>query len=114
MKIRTSLVSNSSSSSFIIQGIVINGELGESLYNKGWSELRNLGLSVEQLRDFFSGNEPEGYIVGISLGEMEDGVPMKISPKSNSEIVEKLKQLEIPVEEKDIEIYVQFISNDNY
>lgn len=114
MKTRKGFVSNSSSSSFIIQGIVIEGELGESLYNKSWSELNALGIKVKELRDYFSDDEPEGYLVGIDIGSMCDGVPTKIKQLPVTEVIEVLKKVGIHANPEEVSVYVQFISNDNY
>jgi hypothetical protein len=111
MKIRNGFVSNSSSSSFIIQGIKISNEIYDGLEP---SKIYSNKLKTEANRYYFSDEEPDGHIIGVSLGYLEDGVIDEITPIDKKEIIERLEKIGINATEEEIKIYAQFISNDNY
>jgi len=118
MKIRNGFVSNSSSSSFIVHGVKLGLEESSKLFDEDdyWDFSRKNELEVEQDRYFFGG-DLEGYIVGVSGGDFEDGEVTKIknlTEEDKVKIVEKLKSAGIEKSVEDVDIYIQFVSNDNY
>jgi len=118
MKIRNGFVSNSSSSSFIVHGVKLSLDESSKLFTDDdyWRFSRNNNLCIEQDRFYFDG-ELEGYIVGVGGGSFEDGEVTKIknlTDEDKEKIVDKLKSVGIEKTVDDVDIYVQFISNDNY
>ena len=80
MKIRQGYVSNSSSSSFVIQGIKISNEE----FDKIEKNLLN-DISYKPDRYYFSDDEPTGVIIGVKGGNMEDGCVTKIKSLTDEE-----------------------------
>jgi hypothetical protein len=118
MKIRNGFVSNSSSSSFIVHGVQLSLDESSNLFDGDnyWNFSRDNNLCIEQDR-FYFGGDLEGYIVGVNGGDFEDGQVTKIknlTEDDKEKIVEKLKSVGIEKTVEDVNIYIQFISNDNY
>jgi hypothetical protein len=118
MKIRNGFVSNSSSSSFIVHGVKLSLDESSKLFSDDdyWKFSNDNNLCIEHDRYYFGG-DLEGYIVGISGGNLEDGEVVKIknlTEDDKEKIVEKLKSVGIEKTVEDVNIYVQFVSNDNY
>lgn len=119
MKIRNGYVSNSSSSSFIINGAKITNEEAENINNKfSWRDLYDMNISIEQNRKYFSNEEPDGYIIGVSDQGLDDGDVLELKPLSEErkqEIVNKITEcLNIQIDIENMKTYIQYISNDNY
>ena len=119
MKIRNGFVSNSSSSSFIIRGIRIKKDavakaFGVDSFDKiPWN--RNDGIVIEDTRDYFDGEETDDCIVGIDLGDLEDGVVKEIPNTHDPDIIKKLNSIGIfAPNHNSLSTFVQYISNDNY
>ena len=118
MKIRSGFVSNSSSSSFIINGVKVTNKVYEDKLEKiEWEEMRKLGLGIEPDRYYFSDDEADGYIVGLADKEPDDGAVTEITPLTEElkeKIVDQMSDIGIEINVDDVKTYVQFISNDNY
>jgi hypothetical protein len=118
MKIRNGFVSNSSSSSFIVHGVKLSLDESSKLFSDDdyWKFSKDNKLCVEQDR-FYFGGDLEGYIVGICGGNLEDGEVIKIKNltiEDKEKIVEKLRTAGIEKTIDDVDIYIQYVSNDNY
>ena len=128
MKSRECFVSNSSSSSFIIRGLVVNEDKLASLlgippeekrsygYNFGMAlKEKNCGLEVHGNSNFFGGDPTGEVILGIDLPEPQDGQVVEI--KDDSENDQKLKEGLAKLGLKDygsFSTFFQYVSNDNY
>jgi len=134
MKIRNGFVSNSSSSSFIVRGIKISYKKlpkdilknlpedpdggdsdGDMSYQiDEYFENKRTGLICKSTRDFFDGKVKPEVIIGIEVGDFEDGVVFEIEDTMNidEKVISKLKKLGIEAEK--LSTFVQYISNDNY
>lgn len=118
MKIRTGFVSNSSSQSFIIRGVIVSDKELEALgCNKdghyGWGNKN--GLSVHSTRNVFGGGDKGEYVVGLRICEMQDGevVSLPVNP-DDTKVIEFLTKASVNVEGRPLQWHLQFISNDNY
>jgi len=78
MKIRNGFVSNSSSSSFIVHGTELSLEESSKLFvdDDYYTFSYKNNIIIKQNRYYFGG-ELDGYIIGISGGELSDGVVTK-------------------------------------
>jgi len=129
MKIRNGYVSNSSSSSFIIRGMKIEKDvmiekLNISLEDEGvdiedeWEVMELLqskfeGFSFEPTGNAFEGREWDTFIVGKSLGSLEDGEAIELkdmTPEENEEILNKFKKLGFDGE---LKTFIEMLSTDN-
>jgi hypothetical protein len=130
MKIRSGFVSNSSSSSFIIKGTKYKkddlislfkledkprrfGDKNDVIYDYFSNYFSNTKLEIEDTRDYFDGEETDDVVIGKHIGSMEDGCISTIPESNDEEIKKLLEEAGLPVPDK-LEIFVQFISNDNY
>jgi len=130
MKIRQALVSNSSSSSFIMRGIVIETKKLVEILNLKDIEEENIyqevechlsdnhpKLSLESTGYFFDSDRDDSEVVlGINIHEPNDGVAIVIDDNYPDEkVVKELQKVGIPKEDmKDLKTIFWFISNDNY
>jgi hypothetical protein len=118
MKIRTGFVSNSSSQSFLVRGIRVKKDIAAKAFGVDSFEkipYKPNGLVIEDTRDYFDGAETDDCIVGIDMGDLEDGVVLEIPNTNDDEVVKKLTAAGIPVfSNNDLSTFVQYISNDNY
>ncbi len=129
MKVRQGFVSNSSSSSFIVRGVVITDEEATALLSKNGKEVTedyDLRDAMDDLFPFtsvlveyercndFDGDEETGYIIGQSLGSLEDGSFVEIREFSQEEDEALLEMLSTFGIFGVLETYVKMVSNDNY
>ena len=133
MKIRLGFVSNSSSQSFVIYGVLvkkeelrnllgieINGEDSKyEAFDRIWSALDKKTVSgyltLKDTRDYFGGDETDDCVIGHKWGEMNDGCIEQIDDMSEYEkqkTLDDLKALGLNVDK--ISIFAGYISNDNY
>jgi hypothetical protein len=140
MKQRNGFVSNSSSQSFIVRGIKIdykklpekilkgldtdtdaegdaeaNGEKVDRAYDiDTYLENKRTGLRCESTRDFFDGEVKDEVIIGMPMGDLEDGVVFEVKETKDldEKVIVRLKK--IGVEANTLSTFVQYISNDNY
>lgn len=125
MKTRSGFVSNSSSQSFIIRGVEVDLQTvaeyleintsEEGLFDRVWDRLRGT-LEIATTRDYFANtndsNDDYPAIIGVSLGEMGDGVVFQIPIPDDTKI---RKQIEEAIGEVgELNTYVQYVSNDNW
>lgn len=129
MKVRQGFVSNSSSSSYIIRGVAVTEEEAIALVtgSKELTEDYELRDAMEDLFPFMSDivahdmrnsfdtyGDVGGYIVGKSLGSLDDGsfVEMRESSKEeDAEILVKLSKFGIS---GPLKTYVKMLSTDNF
>ena len=134
MKTRQSLVSNSSSSSFIIRGIKVDyrdvcnlvgkviPEPLTSEYEDKAGDLENFleekykcSLTVTPVKNYFNFNDPyEDVIIGLnSQTSFEDGDIVKIEPVDDVDpkVLADLKK--IGYDNPQLATWVQYVSNDN-
>ncbi len=139
MKTRAGFVSNSSSQSWIIRGIVVPLEDIKVVLNMEDTDdaeydiekkIKHMfpdmdfsygsGMSVNAFCNWFSradGGEVDSFLVGKQLGNADDGewVGGSTSPEDDKEIIENLKKIfQMKDEDIKLETYVRYISNDNY
>ena len=97
MKIRNGFVSNSSSSSFIIRGMKLSKDeiiekLNVSDEAKNMSEYdfpyfiqKKFNFSVEPDGNYFGGQDYNNFIVGKSIGYLEDGEAVELPDRTDEE-----------------------------
>jgi len=126
MKIRNGFVSNSSSSSFIIRGMKLSKDeiiekLNVSDEAKNMSEYdfqyfieKKFNFSVEPDGNYFGGKDYNNFIIGKSIGYLEDGEVVELPDRTEDEdksIIEIFENLGFSGK---LSTFVQMISNDNY
>lgn len=118
MKIRQGFVSNSSSQSFIVRGIRVKKDIVVKTFNaKDFDSIRYRtdNIVIEDTRDFFDGEQTDDCIVGISMGDLEDGVVMEIPNSDDGKLIEILRTAGFAdIQTGQLSTFVQYISNDNY
>ncbi len=129
MKVRSGFVSNSSSQSYIIRGvevteeetlalvrrmghpIVEDAELNDCLYQVfPYSSV----IGTHEKRNYFDGDGETGFIIGKSIGELEDGSFIVIPEPTEEEDAVTRSELEFYGVSGELNTYVKMVSNDNY
>jgi len=94
MKIRSGFVSNSSSSSFCIMGVVSDNETIDKLESK-WEEMNKLGLTTQSgISEYY-----EEVLLGASVSRLrEDETPAQFKQR----IVAGFKTLDVEIKVEDL------------
>ncbi len=137
MKIRTSFVSNSSSSSFVVLGVKfpivataqalglqvnIKETEAPNMITAYFNILRNKlhksgKVTIENCKEYFDGEAVDECIIGKTLLKLSDGCVTEIplpTVLQIKEVIELIEQAGLSTEPKDVKIYAQYVSNDNY
>jgi len=118
MKTRNGFVSNSSSQSFVIRGLLISDE---ELERSGcdmedplsWGYKHD--MAIHSTRNYFVGSHEGKYVIGKETMDMEDGDVISLPPNPDDEEVRKsISALGIELGDRELQWHIQFISNDNY
>lgn len=130
MKIRNGFVSNSSSSSYIIRGVVITEDEANKIAKQAGKNPEDFDDSSEMLdevipwdgvvtamtrHNYFDCDEENGFIVGKNMGDLADGSFVEMpeaDEKLDTEIIQELAKYGIEADK--LKTYVKMISNDNY
>jgi hypothetical protein len=124
MKIRNSFVSNSSSSSFVVRGIMTTAEALQALgvpidgEDDAWSIQKHLEkthgikMAVETTRYYFGGDPTGEFIIGKNIADLDDGCVTELPETDDTSIMKDLRKIGISVDK--LSTFVQFVSNDNY
>jgi hypothetical protein len=142
MKTRNGFVSNSSSQSFVVHGILVSKEevlsklpvsfdeehpyysglIEDAITKKcpnikcGWRGNINAFSYLNWFRAS-DGEKPTHFIIGKQMDEPKDGdwVGASITPQENEKIREQLSEiLDMPSEKIQTQTFFQYVSNDNY
>jgi len=130
MKVRNGFVSNSSSSSFVLRGAKFSvSQILEAL-NMSKDELVELddgydiyeffeekleSFAVEVDGNFFGGQDYNTFIIGESIGSLEDGDVTELKEYTQEENEQLLKKFEeAGFNDVSLRTYAQMVSNDNY
>ena len=126
MKIRNGFVSNSSSQSFMIRGVLLKYEavgmvLGINLDKMELYEIerilkqKSINLDTLSPRYYFGGENTKDIILGISLDSLEDSEVREITDKELTANDDKIKkELEkLNMKPESLSTFIQYISNDN-
>jgi hypothetical protein len=135
MKCRSGFVSNSSSSSFVMVGIKVpvkklhellgleyepSEELDTYTIQKELKDKFKCDFKIESCDNFFNRDDKSHEVViGKSHCTIDDGCVCDITPSEEfkDSVAQEIDRLDIcdnPVTAKDLSIYVQYISNDNF
>ena len=121
MKIRAGFVSNSSSSSFIIRGVSVNGDVLSELLGISKDDLyyhKIADLECRAYTNYFDDADRKkftDFIIGKEWGSCaDDGDVVEVVDdiERDKGILESLNKLGIPVTK--LSTFFQYISNDNY
>ena len=143
MKLHVGFISNSSSSSFVVRGIKVSrdelikvlgldidkkkleeeydGNLFYAIIEEAYLKEKKLGIDIETMvtgpvEEELEDDDPlkKFFIVGKSLGEMDDGVVYDLGETKidDKEVIQLLEKAGFKVEK--LSTFVRYLSNDNY
>jgi hypothetical protein len=88
--------------------------LAEVIQSYAWQVKRDDGLACEGTKFFFSRDAvDESFIIGISLGSLEDGEVTQLSEPDDDKAREVIKR-HTGLEPEKLATFAQFVGNDNW
>jgi hypothetical protein len=131
MKVRNGFVSNSSSQSFLIRGVLLKYEtigvaLGINMEQEDMGDAeytvrkalknKSINLTTRSNRFYFGGEKTKEMILGMDMDSLDDGVVREITDKEITANDVKIKEelAKINVKPESLSTFIQYISNDNY
>jgi len=90
------------------------GDLAEAIQSYAWQVRKGDELACQGTKFFFSrGAVDESFVIGISLGNLDDGQVTQL-PEPDDDKVRKVIKRHTGLEPEKLSTFAQFISNDNW